>query len=72
MKSMERGPQKHFGYKRRFLVRGINSEVYPRKKSIHDFQASLIVQEHGDDKNPRDELLLADPKNSSSPKSVHS
>jgi hypothetical protein len=52
-------------------MRAINFEMYPRKKGIHDFQASLIVQEHGDDKNPRDELLLTNLR-ISSPKFVHS
>ncbi len=38
--------------------------MYPRKKGIHDFQAPLIVQKHGDDKNPSNELLLAEIINS--------
>jgi hypothetical protein len=45
--------------------------MYPRKKGIHNFQAPLIVQEYGDDKNPRDELLLTNLR-ISSPKFVHS
>ncbi len=67
-----KGPQKHFGYRRQFPMRGINSEVYPKKRSIHDFQVPLIVQKHGDDKNPSNELLLTEIRNSSSPKYVHS
>jgi hypothetical protein len=53
-------------------VKGIRFGVYPRERGIHTFQAPLIVQEHGDDRNPRDELLLADLGNSSNPESMHS
>jgi hypothetical protein len=35
-----------FGYKRGYLVRGIQLNVYPRKGVIHVFQASSIVQEY--------------------------
>ncbi len=59
-----KGPSKYFGYRRQFPMKGINSEMYPRKKGIHDFQAPLIVQKHGDDKNPSNELLLAEIINS--------
>jgi len=66
------GPWKRFNSRRWFLIRGIWFKVYPKERSIHVFQAPLIVQEHGDDKNPKDELLLANLGNSSSPKSMHS
>jgi hypothetical protein len=47
-------------------------EIYPRERGIHTFQAPLIIQEHGDDKNLMDKLLLVNLINSSSPKYVHS
>jgi hypothetical protein len=54
------------GYRRQSLVRGIRCEVYLREGRIHAFQAPSTVQEHGEERHPRDELLLANPKNSSS------
>jgi hypothetical protein len=53
-------------------MRGIMFEIYPKKKGIHTFQAPLIIQEHGDNKNLKDKLLLVNLTNSSSPKYVHS
>jgi hypothetical protein len=41
-------------------MRGIKSKIYPRERGIHAFQAPLTIQKHEDDKNPRDEFLLAD------------
>jgi hypothetical protein len=54
------------------LIRGIKFKVYPRERTIHLFQAPLIIQKHGNDKNPRDELLLENPQKNSSPKHMHS
>jgi hypothetical protein len=54
------------------LVMGIKSKLYPREGDIHVFQALSIVQKHGDEKNLRDKLLLADLGNSSSPECVNS
>jgi hypothetical protein len=46
--------------------------MYTQEKGgIHDFQAPFIVQEHGEETNPRDEMLLENPTNSSSPKSMN-
>jgi hypothetical protein len=53
------GLHKHLGYRKRFPLRGIKSEVYPRKGGIHVFQTQFTIQEHGEKINPRDELLLA-------------
>jgi hypothetical protein len=61
-----RGPHKHLRYRRRSLVTGIRWEVFSKKVGIHAFQAPSIVQEYWDERNPRDELLLANPENSSS------
>jgi hypothetical protein len=61
-----RGPQRCLGYKRQSLMKGIESKVYPRKWGIHGFQAPYIVQEHGEEGNPRDKLLLANLGNCSS------
>jgi hypothetical protein len=41
-----KGPHRHLGYKRLFLLKGIRFEVYPREKDIHTFQAPFDVQEH--------------------------
>jgi hypothetical protein len=57
-----KGPQKRHGYKVRSPMKGIKSEVYPRKGGIHVFQAPSTIQEHGNKRNPRDELLLVDLK----------
>ncbi len=59
-------------YIRWYLIRGIKFKVYPRERTIHLFQAPLIIQKHGNDKNPRDELLLENPQKNSSPKHMHS
>jgi len=53
------GPQRCHGYGRQSLVKGIRFEVYPRKKGIHVFQTPSIIQKHGDERNPKEELLLA-------------
>jgi len=53
-------------------MKGIRSEVYLREGDIHAFQTPFAIQEHQEKKNPNDELLLADPRNSSSPKFVNS
>jgi hypothetical protein len=53
-------------------MKGIEFDVYPREGGIHVFQAPSIIQEHGEERNPRDKLLLAKPINSSSPKFVNS
>jgi hypothetical protein len=66
------GPHRCLGYKRWFLIRGTRHEVYLRKGGIHVFQAPSIVQEHGEEINPRDKLLLENPKNSSSLESMNS
>lgn len=65
-------PHRHLGYKMLFLMKGIRFEVYPREKDIHTFQVPFDVQEHWEKKNPNDELLLADPRNFSSPKFMNS
>jgi hypothetical protein len=43
------------------LVKGIRLDVYPRKGSIHAFQTPFTIQEHGDERNSRDELLSSGP-----------
>ncbi len=53
-------------------MKGIRSEVSLREGDIHAFQAPSGVHEHREKKNPKDKLLLADPRNSSSPKFVNS
>jgi hypothetical protein len=55
-------------------VREIMFKVYPRERVYFKpfLQEPCIVQEHGEEKNPRDKLLLADPGNSSSQKSMNS
>jgi hypothetical protein len=65
------GPQKCPSYKKQSQVRGTKFEIYPRKRGIHIFQAPLTIQEHGDDRNLKDKLLLVDPTNSSNLKFVH-
>jgi hypothetical protein len=37
----------------------------PKRMGYPCFQAPSILQEHGDEKNLKDKLLLANPKNSS-------
>ncbi len=61
-------------YKRQSQVREIMFKVYPRERVYFKpfLQEPCIVQEHGEEKNPRDKLLLADPGNSSSQKSMNS
>jgi hypothetical protein len=44
-------------------MKEIRSEVCPREWGIHAFQAPSSLQEHGDEKNLKDKLLLADLKN---------
>jgi hypothetical protein len=66
------GPQKCPSYRKQSQAKGIMSEIYPIKRGIHTFQAPLTIQEHGDDKNLKDKLLLVNLTNSSSPKFVHS
>jgi hypothetical protein len=53
-------------------VRGIKFEVNPKEGGIHAFQAPYVVEEHGEEKNPRDELLLVNLGNFLSPKSITS
>jgi len=65
-------PHRLLGYKRQSLVMGIKSKLYPREGDIHVFQALSIVQKHGDEKNLRDKLLLADLENSSGSECVNS
>jgi hypothetical protein len=48
------------------LVKGIRSEVYLKEGNIHVFQAPFVVQQHREKKNPKDKLLLANPRNFSS------
>jgi hypothetical protein len=50
---------------------GIKFEIHPRKGDIHVFQMPFVVQEHQEERNPRDEVLLADPRNFSSSKFVN-
>jgi hypothetical protein len=38
-------------------MRGIKSEIYPRKGVIHAFQAEFVVQEHWEKRNLGNELL---------------
>jgi len=66
-----RGPQKRPNYRKQSPVKGIMFEIYPRERGIHTFQTPLIIQEHGDDKNLMDKLLLVNLINSSNPKYVH-
>ncbi len=66
------GPHRLLGYKRHSLVMGIKSEVFPREGGIHAFQTLSIVQKHGDERNLRDKLLLADLGNSSGLECVNS
>jgi hypothetical protein len=53
-------------------MKGIRSKVYPREGGIHDFQTPFIVQKHGEETNPRDEMLLANRRNFSSLEFVNS
>jgi hypothetical protein len=53
-------------------MKGIISQIYPREGGIHAFQAPFINQEHGDERNLKDEFLLSNPINFSSAKSMHS
>jgi hypothetical protein len=41
-----RVPQRRPYYKRRFPMKGIRLDVYPREGVIHNFQAPSIVQKH--------------------------
>jgi len=41
-------------------MKGIRFEIYRKKKGIHSFQTPSIIQEHGVEINPKEELLLAD------------
>jgi len=52
-------------------VRGIRFKIYPREGVIHVFQAPSTIQEHREEKNPRDKLLLVGLGNSSSIKFVN-
>lgn len=53
-------------------MRGIKLEIYPKERGIYAFQAQYAIQKHGDNKNPHDELLLANLRNFSSPRFVNS
>jgi hypothetical protein len=53
-------------------IRGIKVHAYPKEGVIHVFQVSFIVQEHQEERNPRDELLMVDFGNSSNLKYVNS
>jgi len=53
-------------------MKGIEVYVYPKKKVIHVFQVSSIVQKHQEERNPREELLMVDLGNSSNLKYVNS
>jgi len=52
-------------------MKGIIYKIYPREGGIHAFQTPFIIQEHGDEKNLKDELLLSNPGIFSSAKSMH-
>jgi hypothetical protein len=58
--------------KKRYPMRGIKSDVYPRERVIHVFQTPFVIQEHQEVKNSRDKLLLMDLGNSSSLEFVNS
>jgi hypothetical protein len=60
------------GYKRQSLVMGIRFEIYPREAGIHAFRALSSVQEHGDKRDPRDKLLLANLEKNLGPECVNS
>jgi hypothetical protein len=47
-------------------MRGIKSNVYPRKMVIHVFLTPFVIQEHQKVKNSKDKLLLVDLGNFSS------
>jgi hypothetical protein len=53
-------------------MKGIKVYVYPKRRVIHVFQVLSIVQEHQEERNPRDELLMVDLGNSSNIKYVNS
>jgi hypothetical protein len=53
-------------------MKGIKVCVYLEKRVIHIFQVSSIVQEHQEERNPKDELLMVDLGNSSNLKYVNS
>ncbi len=56
-----------------FPMKGIKFKVYPKEEGIiHAFQAPYIIQEHGEEKNSKDELLLVDTKKISSLTCVNS
>ncbi len=65
------GPQKCHGYRKWYLMKGIIYKIYPREGGIHAFQTPFIIQEHGDERNLKDELLLSNPGIFSSAKSMH-
>jgi hypothetical protein len=53
-------------------MKGIKVYVYPKEGVIHVFQMSSLVQKHQEEKNPGDELLMVDLRNSSNLKYVNS
>jgi hypothetical protein len=58
-------------FKKMISNEGIKLEIHPRKGDIHVFQALYVVQKHREERNPRDEVLLADHGNFSSSKYVN-
>ncbi len=65
---MDKGSTKWSWLQKMISNEGIKSKIYPRKGDIHVFQAPSIVQEHQEEINPRDEVLLVDPRKFSSSK----
>jgi len=51
---------------------GIKPNVYPREGVIHVFQVPFIVLKNWEKRNIGGELLIVDPRNSLSPKSMNS
>lgn len=43
-----------------------------KRRGYACFSSTIVVREHPEKKNPKEELLLVDPRNSSSPKFVNS
>ncbi len=58
---MHEGSTETSWYKMQSIVRGIMLEVYIREGGIHAFQTPSTIQEHGDERNSRDELLSSGP-----------
>jgi hypothetical protein len=69
---VDKGSRETPWLQKRYPMRGIKYDVYPRERVIHVFQTPFVIQEHQEVKNLGEKLLLMDLGNSSSLESMNS